>query len=106
MEIKLPVQMHIHVKNIRRIQELVFQANTDILDIEAYHGEDMGFSKDISIRQLGSFKTSIYNIKCETYAIQNYLCTRKASQTRSPAGANEEHTPAMVTKNQDAGSKS
>ena len=48
---------------------MVFQANTDILDIEAYHREDMGFSqnrdvaKDISIRQLGNFKTSIYNIK-------------------------------------------
>ena len=104
MEIKLPVQVHIYVKNIKRVQELIFQANTDILDIEAYHREDMGFSqnrdiaKDISIRQLGNFKTSIYNIERETSAIYSDLCTWKASQTRPPAGASEEHTAAVVTK--------
>ena len=32
-DITLPVQMHIHVKNIKRIQELRSQANTDIQDI-------------------------------------------------------------------------
>ena len=37
MEITLPIQEHIYVKNINRIQELTLQANTDILDIEANH---------------------------------------------------------------------
>ena len=44
------------------------QANTDIMDIEAYLEEDMGFpqnrdiDKDDFIRQLKNFKTSIHNI--------------------------------------------
>ena len=100
MEIILPVQTHIYLKNIKMIQELILQANTDILDIEAYYREDVGFSqnrdeaKDVHIRQLGNFKATIWQIKRETSANMH---TWKAYQTRPPARAREEHTAVVVS---------
>ena len=67
MEITLPIQGHIYVKNVKRIQELTLQANTDLLDIEANH------RKDISPIELENFKTSIYNIEREASAIYRNL---------------------------------
>ena len=87
-EIILPVQMHIYVKNIKRIQELTLQAKLDILDIEAYHREDMGFSqnrsvaKEVHIRQLGNFKAAICQIERKTSTIYSNPYTWKASQMK------------------------
>ena len=87
-----PIQEHIHREYIKRIQELTQQANTDISDIEANH------RKDIFSTELKTLKTSLHHIEHETSTVYSDLCTWKASQTRPPAGASEEHAAAMETK--------
>ena len=106
-DITLPVQMHIHVKNIKRIQELTSQANTDIKDIESYHEEGMGSSQnrdismDTSIRTLGNFKTSIHDIKRGVSAICSGLCTGETPHNKTPAEASKKCTIAVETKHID-----
>ena len=68
------------------------QAHTDISDIKANH------RKDIFFTELKNFKTSLHHIEHETSTVYSDLCTWKASQTRLPAGASEEHAAAMETK--------
>ena len=93
--IQNPIQEHIHREYIKRIQELTQQANTDISDIEArkdtfftkrkhkYTGLNTSYlehsRKDIFLTELKNFKTSLYNIECETSAVFSDLCTWKAS---------------------------
>ena len=69
---------------IKRSRELTQEANLDILDIEA------NYRKDIPSTELEDFRTSLHNIKCETSAVYNDLCTWKTSLARHPAGANKE----------------
>ena len=39
-----PLQEHVYEEYIKKIQELIQQANTDILDIEANHRKDIFFT--------------------------------------------------------------
>ena len=83
--IQNPLQEHVYGECIKRIQELIQQANTEILDIETNH------SKNIFSTELKNFKLSLCQIERETSAIYSDLCTWKASHTRPPAGSSEEH---------------
>ena len=60
------------------------QANTDIVDIEAYLEEDMespqnrDIAKDNFIKKLENLKASIHNIGCKTFTICNDRHTASA----------------------------
>ena len=53
---------------IRRLNKMTLDANMDLLDIEADHGND------IDAIELETFKISLYNIERETSTIYNDLC--------------------------------
>ena len=90
--IQNPLQEHVYGECIKKIQELIQQTNTEILDIEINH------SKTIFSKKLESFKTSLCQIDLETSAVYSDLCTWKAFNARPPAGANEECAAVMETK--------
>ena len=77
---------------IERSRELIQEASIYILDIEANH------RKGILSTELENFKTSLHNIKHETFAVYNDLCTWKTSYVRPPAGANEECAATLEAK--------
>ena len=58
-----------YTDTIKRINELTFEANTNLLDIEAEHGND------IEAPKLAAFKTSLANIESRTSAAKTNLCT-------------------------------
>ena len=89
--IQSPFQEHTYGEYIRRIKELILEANTDISDIKANH-------RQIFVWEFKHLKTSLYNIERKTSAVYSDLCTWKASHTKSPAAASKECAAAVETK--------
>ena len=70
-----------HTDNINRINDLTLETNTDFLDIEVEHKDD------IDATELDGFRTSMANMECRTSTIFMDLCTWKASNTKAPVKA-------------------
>ena len=66
---------------IRRINELDFEANNNLLTIEAE------FKNDIDPVELADFKTSMANIESRTSAADTSLCAWKVANTQAPINA-------------------
>ena len=79
--IQSPTQ-HMQCTNyVRRINELDFEANNDLLTIEKM------FKNNIDPVELAEFKTSMANIESRTSAADTSLCAWKVANTQAPIKA-------------------
>ena len=76
--VKSPSQEVTNKEYIRRLNEMTLDANTDLLDIEADHGND------IDATELEAFKLSLHNIEREMSTIYNDLCPWKVYSSMPP----------------------
>ena len=70
-----------HTGYIKRINEMTFEANGNLLDIEAEHGND------IEAPKLAAFKTSLASIEGRTSTANTNLCAWQASNIAVPIKA-------------------
>ena len=66
---------------IKRINKMSFEANTNLLDIEAEH------KNDIKAPELAASKASLASIESRTSTANAALCAWKASNTPAPIKA-------------------
>ena len=70
--IQSPFQAYTHGEYVKRIKELAWEANTDILDIKANHRNDTPYRE--YLKEIQNFKTSLHNATRELCNLQQTMC--------------------------------